>query len=386
MDTMRTSDERILTTHVGSLPRPDDVIELLNRRAEGEAIDESELATAAEAARREVIRRQDDVGIDVVNDGEQARVGYNVYLRDRLDGFGDREVTRKLWSDVKEFPGFAERAYEGTELDPQDRPAAVGPIAYDPARAERELASFGTLLEELDVDPVETFVTAASPGVATQTLRNRYYDTDEAYLEAMTEALRQEYELVAASGSVLQIDATDMLGYRHRHYQDRSLDEFKDRVRRHVRAINEATRNVDAEQIRLHACWGNYQGPHTHDVPLEEILPLLYDLDVGGLLLEQAQPRHQQEFRAFAEHPLPDDWVVVPGVIDVKTNVVEHPETVADRIERVADAVGDPTRVLAAPDCGFGTLVGWHTVEREIVWEKLAAMVEGAAIATDRLF
>lgn len=383
---MDQREERILTTHVGSLPRPDPVIELLNRRAAGEAIDEDALAAAAEEARRDVIRRQAVVGIDVINDGEQARTGYNVYLRDRMRGFGDREVSRKQWGDLVDFPKFAERVYEGTDLGAQERPAAVGPIEYDRSRAETELASFDTLLDELDVAFEDTFITGASPGVASKSLPNEYYDSEEEYLDAMTEALRQEYEVVAAAGRILQIDSTDLLGYQHRHYQDRSLSEFKDLVRRHVRAINEATRDIDDDRIRVHTCWGNYQGPHTSDVPLGEILPLLYDLEVGQLLVEGANPRHQHEYRAFAEHPPPPEWTIVPGVIDVKTNVVEHPMTVADRLERVADAIGDPTRVMAAPDCGFGTLVGWQTVEREIVWEKLEAMVEGARIASDRLF
>lgn len=375
-----------MTTHVGSLPRPDDLIELLNRRNEGEDVDAETFERTVAAARRQAIDRQAETGIDIVNDGEQGRTGYNIYVRDRMEGFGEREVTRKLWSDLKEFPGYAERAYEGTELDPQDRPAAVGPLEYDPTRARDEIATLFDLIENGDAAFADTFVTAASPGVAAETLPNRYYDSDEEYLFAMAEQLSEEYELVAESDAVLQLDAPDLLGYRHRHYQDRSLAAFKDIVRTRVRAINEATANVPDEQIRLHVCWGNYEGPHHHDVPLEEIVPLLYEADVGGLLVEQANPRHQHEFRVFEDHPLPEEWVLVPGVIDVKTNIVEHPETVADRIERAADAVGDPTRIVAAPDCGFGTLVGWHTVQREVAWRKLEAMVDGAERATERLF
>lgn len=383
---MHRSDDRILTTHVGSLPRPDDLIELLNRANEGEDVDTETFERTVAAARRQMIERQAETGIDVVNDGEQARTGYNIYVRDRMDGFGEREVTRTLWSDLKEFPGYAERAYEGTELDPQDRPAAIGPLEYDPTRARDEISTVFELIAETDDEFADTFVTAASPGVAAETLPNRFYDSDEEYLFAMAEQLSEEYELVADSKAVLQLDAPDLLGYRHRHYQDRSRSEFKDVVRTHVQAINEATANVPDEQIRLHVCWGNYEGPHHHDIALTEILPLLYEADVGGLLVEQANPRHQHEYRAFEEHPLPDEWVLVPGVIDVKTNIVEHPDTIADRIERAADAVGDPTRIIAAPDCGFGTLVGWHTVQREVAWRKLEAMVDGARQATERLF
>lgn len=383
---MRTSENRILTTHVGSLPRTDRVIDLLDRRNEGEAIDGEEFAAAVEEARRRVVERQRAAGIDVVNDGEQARTGYNIYVRDRMSGFGEREVTRELWSDLKEYPGYAELAYSGAKLDPQDRPAAIDAIEYDPAAAEAEIRGFFDLLGADGEDFEDRFVTAASPGVAALTLPNRHYDSHEEYLFAMAEELRKEYELVAESGAVLQLDAPDLLGYRHRHFQDRSLAEFKDLVRTHVEAINEATVNVPAEQIRMHVCWGNYEGPHHHDVPLEEVLPLLYEANVGGLLLEGANPRHQHEYKILEEHPLPDDWTIVPGVVDVKTNIVEHPETVADRIERVADAVGDPTRVIAAPDCGFGTLVGWRTVDSEIAWTKLEAMVEGAEMATERLF
>lgn len=375
-----------MTTHVGSLPRPDELIELLNRRNEGEDVDAEAFERTVAAARRRAIERQAETGIDIVNDGEQARTGYNIYVRDRMAGFGEREVTRKLWSDLREFPGYAERAYEGTELDPQDRPAAVGPLEYDPSRARDEIETLFDLIEDSDAAFADTFVTAASPGVAAETLPNRYYDGDEEYLFAMAEQLSEEYELVAEADAALQLDAPDLLGYRHRHYQDRSLAAFKDIVRTRVRAINEATANVPDEQIRLHVCWGNYEGPHHHDVPLAEIVPLLYEANVGGLLVEQANPRHQHEYRVFEDHPLPDEWVLVPGVVDVKTNIVEHPETVADRIERAADAVGDPTRIVAAPDCGFGTLVGWHTVQREVAWRKLEAMVEGAERATDRLF
>lgn len=383
---MKRSEERILTTHVGSLPRPDDLIELLNRQTDGKPVDPDEFDRTVARARQRMIDRQADAGIDVVNDGEQGRTGYNIYVRDRMSGFGEREVTRKLWSDLKEVPGYAERAYEGTELDPQDRPAAIGPLEYDPSRAREEISTLFELIDGSDTTFADTFVTAASPGVAAETLPNRYYDSDEEYLFAMAEQLSREYELVGDSGATLQLDAPDLLGYRHRHYQDRSLAEFKEIVRTRIQAINDATANVPDERIRLHVCWGNYEGPHHHDVPLGEILPLLYEADVGGLLVEQANPRHQHEFRVLEEHPLPEEWVLVPGVIDVKTNIVEHPETVADRIERAADAVGDPTRIVAAPDCGFGTLVGWHTVQRDVAWRKLEAMVEGAQRATDRLF
>jgi 5-methyltetrahydropteroyltriglutamate--homocysteine methyltransferase len=263
----------------------------------------------------------------------------------------------------------------------------TGPVESVGADAAREeVDAFFDLLEQSDADFEGTFITAASPGVAAASHFDDYYDSHREFVFALADALREEYELIAETGATLQLDAPELLASGHRGPQDKSLDTLKGIVRLHVEALNEAVADIPDDQLRLHTCWGSYEGPHHRDVELADVLPELYELDITGISIEQANPRHQHEYRAFAEHPLPDGWYLMPGVVDVKTNVIEHPETVADRLERVADAVGDPTRIVAAPDCGFDTQAGLAMVDPEIAWAKLEAMVDGTAVASDRLF
>lgn len=380
------STEEILTTHIGSLPRTDRLIEMLNQRDRGDTVDEDEFADAVDKATRAVLRKQADVGIDIANDGEQRRPGFNIYAENRMSGFGD-EGKAPRWADLQEFPNYARKAFEDVEADVRTLPLAVGPVSYDdPSVVREELATLSRLVDEEDVDFEGTFMTSISPGQVVATFQNDHYDSREEYVFAVADAIQTEYEVIADSEATLQIDAPDLLGERHRTYQDLSTDEFREIVRTNVEAINRATENIPPEKVRLHACWGNYEGSHHLDVELAEVLPVLYEADVGALALELANPRHNHEYEAFEEHPFPDDMALIPGVIDVKTNIVEHPDLVAERIERAADAVGDPTRVVAAADCGFGTLIGWRTVDRDIAWKKLESLTEGAAIASDRLF
>lgn len=230
-------------------------------------------------------------------------------------------------------------------------------------------------------------MTSAFPGVIATSLPNQYYDDYEAYVDDLAAAMRTEYERIIDSGvDVLQLDAPDLLMDHHKMFADLSIAEFKDVVRTHVDGLNQALQNVPSERIRLHVCWGNYESPHHRDIALKEVLPILYEADVGGLMVEFSNPRHQHEIDVFEDYPLPDDWILYPGVIDVRTNIIEHPETVAERIERVAEIIGDPTRIIATPDCGFGTLAGWNRVDTEIGWRKLEAMVDGAALASDSLY
>jgi len=380
------SDDEILTTHIGSLPRTPDLLELLQAKQAGETVDEGEWERAVVDATRTVIDRQADIGLDVINNGEQPRVSFNWYVADRLSGIGeDREAP--LWDDLRDFPGYAERVFETDVIDLKRQPSVVGPVEYvGRDAAEEEVRTFFDLLGESDADIEGTFITSAAPGIAAASLFNDYYDSHREFVFALADALKEEYELIADTGAVLQLDAPELLATGHRGFDDEPFEKLRAVVRLHVEALNEAVENIPAEQIRLHTCWGSYEGPHHKDVALEKLLPELYELDISAISIEQANPRHQHEYRAFAEHPLPDGWTLMPGVMDVKTNVIDHPETIADRLERVADAVGDPSRIVAAPDCGFDTQAGLAMVDPDVAWAKLEALVDGAEVATERLF
>ncbi|WP_353634444.1 cobalamin-independent methionine synthase II family protein [Halobacterium sp. NMX12-1] len=380
------SDEHISTTHVGSLPRDPDPLDLLQRRQNGEDVDAEQWRRTVQDATESVVRKQADVGLDVVNNGEQPRVSFNWYVANRLSGIGG-ERDAPLWDDLADFPEYASDAFDTETIDLTKQPAVTGPVEYDGTEAvAEEIETFADALDAVDADFEGTFLTAASPGVAAATLVNEHYDSHEAFVHAVGDALREEYEAIADTGAVLHLDAPDLLTTGHRGFGDRPVEKLKPIVRLHVDALNEATENIPDDQIRVHTCWGSYEGPHHRDTSLEDVLPELYELNIGGISIEQANPRHEHEYRVFAQHPLPDGWDLLPGVVDVKTNVVEHPDVVADRIERVADAVGDPTRIVAAPDCGFDTQAGLAMVHPEIAWKKLEALVDGAAVATDRLF
>ncbi|MFB6092470.1 MAG: methionine synthase [Haloquadratum sp.] len=380
------TDETIRTTHIGSLPRTPELLELLTKRQAGEDVDDEEWHRTVVDATETVVERQTDIGLDIINNGEQPRVSFNWYVANRLTGIGD-EREAPLWDDLADYPEYASDAFDAEAIDLTKQPSVVDAVEYaGEAAAREEIDTFFDILAETDVDAEDTFITAASPGVAAATLVNDYYDSHEEFLSAVGDALAREYELVAETGATLQLDAPDLLTTGHRGFGDRPIEKLKPIVQMHVDALNEATASIPDDQLRVHTCWGSYEGPHHRDKPLEEIIPILYDLNVGGLSVEEANPRHQHEYRVFREHPLPDDWTLMPGVIDVKTNIVEHPQVVADRLERVADAVEDPTRIVAAPDCGFDTQAGLAMVHPEIAWAKLEALVEGAAVATERIF
>jgi 5-methyltetrahydropteroyltriglutamate--homocysteine methyltransferase len=385
---MKRSDDRILTTHVGSLPRPAALRDLLVRQDRGEAVDAAALGREAEAAVRHVVRKQVEAGIDVGNDGEQPRVGFSTYPARRMRGFGG-ESKRRLSRDIAEHPDYASRLsrQRAGAARINDAPQAVGEVAYvDTAEAEAECALFRRGLAAERVQFAETFMTAASPGVIATIMLDAFYGSHERYVRALAREMRKEYELIVARGFVLQLDCPDLARERARFFQDEPLDRFLDAVALHIDAINEAISAVPRDRVRLHLCWGNYDGPHTHDVPLEPLLPIVYRARVGALSLPLASPRHQHELRVFRRHRLPDGMLFVPGVIDSTTNVVEHPEVVADRIVAAAETIGDRTRVLAGVDCGFGTFAGSQLVEETVVWAKLRALKEGAELATKRLW
>ncbi|WP_122090009.1 cobalamin-independent methionine synthase II family protein, partial [Halalkalicoccus subterraneus] len=376
---MTDTEGRIPTTHIGSLPRPPELLELLRARQNSEHVDEEEWSATVADATRTVVERQTDVGLDFINNGEQSRVSFNWYVADRLSGIdGKRE--QELWADLQEFPDYAEETFKTDVIDLSMHPVVTGPIEYTGHdEAEAELEGFDDALTAVDAEAEGTFMTSASPSVVTATHVDDYYGDYEEYLFAVADAMAEEYEIVADAGISLQIDAPELLTVgQTAAYADESLEEIKGATRLHVEALNEALSNVPEEQVRLHTCWGSYEGPHHLDTDLVEMLPEIYEADISGLSVEQANPRHQHEYRAFAEQPLPEGWTLLPGVVDVKTNVIDHPETIADRLERVAEAVDDSTPLVAAPDCGFGTQAGIGMVDPEIAWAKLEALVEGA--------
>jgi 5-methyltetrahydropteroyltriglutamate--homocysteine methyltransferase len=388
---MRRSIDRILTTHTGSLPRPENLTRLFVRRALGEIVDPDEIAAAGRDAIRAIVPKQAEAGIDVGNNGEQQRESFFLYLRERLTGLGG-SWQRPSRADVERYPVFKKRWLQQTSsqsrVSPNEGlPMAVGDVRYkDPAAIEAECRDFKEVLALTPNIFAESFMNAPSPGIVAAAIKNQHYDTLRDYLQALGEALRVEYETIVRMGFMLQIDAPDLALERHMSYKDKPVAEFLGFVEAVVTEINRALRNVPPDRVRLHICWGNSESPHDCDVPLEEILPIVQQAKVGGLVLPFAGPRHAHEFRCFAKMPLNDDQLLIAGVIDPLTNIVEHPEVVADRIERVAAVVGDPARVLAGTDCGFDTSAGWGRVAEDVVWAKLRTLREGAYLASRRLF
>jgi 5-methyltetrahydropteroyltriglutamate--homocysteine methyltransferase len=385
---MKRSEHRILTTHVGSLPRPPALRDLLVRQDRGEAVDAAVLAREAEAAVRHVVSKQLEAGIDVGNDGEQPRVGFSTYPAKRMRGFGGASK-RRMSRDIAEHPDYMARLsrMRTGAARINDAPQAVAEVAYtDLGEATVECELFQRCAAAGGKGFAEPFMTAASPGVIATILLDAYYGSHERYIHALAREMRKEYELIVARGFVLQLDCPDLAMERVRFFQDEPLDRFLEAVALHIDAINEAVAAIPRDRVRLHVCWGNYDGPHTHDVALEPLLPIIYRARVGALSLPLASPRHQHELKVFRRHPLPDGMLLLPGVIDSTTNVVEHPEVVADRITAAVEIVGDRTRVLASVDCGFGTFAGSQLVEESVVWTKLRALRDGADLATKRLW
>jgi len=382
------SESRILSTHVGSLPRPPALRDLLVRQDRGEPVEAAALDREVGAALARVITGQLEAGIDVGNNGEQPRAGFSTYVAGRMRGFGGTS-RRELAQDLIDFPDYAEllarRRRDAARI--ADAPQAIAEIEYaDLGPAVREIEQF---VAETDGRPrrfAERFMTAASPGVIATILLSAHYGSHEQYITALAREMRKEYELIHARGLVLQLDCPDLAMERARFFRRDSLERFLQMVELHVEAINRAIAAIPPDRIRLHLCWGNYDGPHTHDVPLEAVLPIVTRARVGALSLPLANPRHQHEYRVLRQHRLPESMLLLPGVIDSTTNYVEHPEVVADRICAAVDAVGDRSRVVASTDCGFGTFAGSEAVAHSVVWAKLAALSEGAAIATRRLW
>jgi 5-methyltetrahydropteroyltriglutamate--homocysteine methyltransferase len=377
-----TSESRFVVTHAGSLPRPAALAALHGRRSRGEEVDAAELVSAIEEATSDVIARQREVGIDVGNDGEQARESFFTYVRHRMSGFGGAS-RRPLMRDLLEHPDFLDLALprrERMQVDLMHAPAAIGDVSYvDTAELDAECALVA------DTPFAETFMTAPSPGIVASAMENRHYPSHSAYVQAVAAALRTEYRTIVDRGLLLQIDAPDLALERHVLFADRPLSEFLDWVELVVDSINFALEGIDPSRVRLHVCWGNYEGPHTHDVAFADIQPLLYGARVGALVVSMANARHAHEHKCFERNPLPDGMVLVTGVIDTTSNYVEHPEVVADRLGVVARSVGDPRRLIAGTDCGFDTSAGIGDVAPSVVWQKLTSLRAGADLASDRL-
>ncbi|HEX4329150.1 MAG TPA: epoxyalkane--coenzyme M transferase [Burkholderiales bacterium] len=387
---MKHSTERILTTHTGSLPRPAELVKLYARRANGEAVEDGALDAAGLAAMSAVVDKQLAAGIDIGNNGEQQREGFFLYVQRRMSGFGG-SWKRFSRADIEQYPEFkaALEAQVGAKVAVSNfaPPRVTSAIRYlDPALAAAEAIEFKAALAARKDRFTEAFLTAPSPGIIAAACKNEFYDTEAAYLDALGEALRLEYEAIVANGFVLQIDCPDLALEGHVSFHDEPDSKYIGFIESVVGTINKAIRNIPRDRVRMHVCWGNYEGPHTCDIPLRKIWPAIRHTNVGGFVLPFANSRHAHEIKVLREMPLADDQVLVAGVIDVVSNFVEHPETVADRLERAAREIGDPTRVMGGTDCGFDSSAGMGRVASDVVWAKMRSLSEGARLASERLF
>ncbi len=378
--------DRILTTHVGSLPRSEPVVRLLAARENRQPFQAQEFDRTVRQFVLDVVKRQVDIGIDLVSDGEASKISYATYVRDRLAGFGEEgqaELARPHL-DLKPFPDLQRKMAQLNGPRPFKRVACVGPIAMRDREALRhDLDNLRAATEA--ARPSAAFMNAASPGVVAAFLPNQYYKSHEAYVEALSAALREEYAAIVAAGFQLQIDCPDLAMSRHTAFQDLSEAEFLKRAQFHAEALNAALAGVPQDAVRIHICWGNYEGPHTHDIDFAKVVDIVLGVRARAIVLEAANPRHEHEWTVWRERKLPDDRILIPGVIDTSTNYVEHPELVAQRLERFAGVVGRE-RVIAGTDCGFGTAAGYGKLDPEVAFAKLAALVDGAARASRRLW
>jgi 5-methyltetrahydropteroyltriglutamate--homocysteine methyltransferase len=376
---MQRSIERFLTTHTGSLPRPEDLIRIMYAKEEGVPVEPAALAAKVRAVVAEVVKKQVAAGVDLVNDGEMSKPSYATYVKDRLNGFGGTGNTF-VYQDLAEFPTLEKRVFGDPGRSRRKTPACNAPISVrDPAAARVDVENLKAAVSETKASGA--FMSAASPGVVSLFFRNDHYKDQESYLHAIAEAMRDEYEAVAKAGIVLQIDCPDLGMGRHIQYANLGLEEFRKRIRAHIEALNHAVRNIPPEQLRMHLCWGNYEGPHHYDVPFADIIDIVFLARPAAISFEAANPRHAHEWTLFERVKLPAGKVLIPGVIESKSNFIEHPELIAQRIGRYAKLVGREN-VIAGSDCGYGTWVGQAAVDPQVVWAKMAAMAEGAAIAS----
>lgn len=379
---MKRSTERILTTHAGSLPRSDELMRLMIAKEQEESVDASELADSTRQAVVDTVKRQVAIGIDIISDGEMSKIGFANYVKDRLDGFGGRSAPLVV-RDVLDHPDMhVVRRNEGGGRN--FVPACTGPISLrDQDAVHRDIANFKAALQE--VQPEGAFMPAASPGAIAQIVQNMYYPTEEAYLYALADAMRYEYQAIVAAGFWLQLDCPDLAMQRHVRFAESSIGEFRKHLQQGVEVLNYALGGIEPERVRVHVCWGNYHGPHHRDVPLKDIIDLLLKIQCGALSLEAANPRHEHEWNVFERVHLPAEKILIPGLIDTCSNYIEHPEVVAQRIVRFARVVGREN-VIAGTDCGFDTFAGSGAIAPSIAWAKLQSLVEGAQLASQELW
>jgi len=376
---MKRSTKRFLTTHTGSLPRPEALIRAMFAKEEGVPVDAAALKARVRDAVAAIVKKQVDSGIDIVGDGEMSKPSYATYIKDRLNGFGGTSQPL-VYQDLVAFPDLARRVFGDPGRSRRKTPGCNGPVSLrDPAAAAADVENLAAAIKPVAVE--DAFVTAASPGVVSLFFHNSHYPSHEAYLFAIAEAMRPEYESVAKAGFVLQLDCPDLAMGRHIQYAHLSIEDFRKQARLHIEALNHAVANIPAEQLRLHLCWGNYEGPHHCDVPLKDIIDVIFSAKPSGLSFEAANPRHAHEWTVFEAVKLPAGKVLIPGVLESKTNFIEHPELIAQRLARYAKLVGREN-VIAGSDCGYGTWVGQAAVDPAVVWAKLASMAEGARLAT----
>jgi 5-methyltetrahydropteroyltriglutamate--homocysteine methyltransferase len=377
---MKQSTERILTTHTGSLPRPADLLQAIGAREAGALRD---IGPTVKNAVAQIVRKQIDGGVDIVNDGEMGKPSYATYVKDRLTGF-DGEAEAMAIADFADYPEFGERFMSQGVMQKLKRPACTGPVTVkDTSSVQTDIDNLKAALANSEV--TEAFMSAASPGVISIFLANRYYKNHEAYLAALADAMKPEYKAITDAGFVLQIDCPDLAMGRHIQFPDATLAEFRKNITLHVEALNHALEGIPAERARIHLCWGNYEGPHHRDVPLRDIIDIVFEAKVCGISYEASNPRHEHEWTVFEEVKLPDGKVLIPGVIDSVNNFIEHPELVALRIGNVARLVGREN-VIAGTDCGFATVADYSAVDPKIAWAKFQSMAEGARIASRKLF
>jgi 5-methyltetrahydropteroyltriglutamate--homocysteine methyltransferase len=380
---MRLSTDRTLTTHVGSMPRPQKLVDVLLRKDHGEDYDQADYDATIRDAVAAVVRRQVEVGVDIPSDGEASKVSYSTYMMDRLTGFGG-DNKRKVALDLAPYPEFREKMGRMTGSQEFRRASCIGPIAVkDLTPLQTDIDNMLAAMKAAGV--TEGFMNSASPGLVTAFQPNQFYPTHEDYVWALSDAMRQEYKMIVDSGLIIQLDCPDLAMARHTGFQDLSEADFIKRAHVHVEAMNAALEGIPSEKVRMHICWGNYEGPHDFDIDLIKILDVILKAKPAGILFEAANSRHQHEWKVWAAAKLPDDKVLIPGLIDSCSNYVEHPELVAQGVERFAAIVGRE-RVIAGTDCGFGTFAGFGKLDGEIAYKKLAALAEGAAIASKRLW
>ena len=382
---MKHSTDRFLTTHTGSLPRPDDLIRAMFAREEGVPIDAVALEQKVAGAVAAVVRKQHDAGIDWLDDGEMSKPSYATYIKDRLGGFGG-EGNTFVYQDLAEFPKLLKKVFGDPGRSRRKTPACNAPITVrDPSAVRSDVEHLRVALASVGRTPSDGFMTAASPGVVGLFFRNQYYADDEQYLYAIADAMRDEYEAIAGAGFTLQLDCPDLGMGRHIQYADLPIDAWRKKAELHVEVLNHALRNVPADSVRMHLCWGNYEGPHHCDVPLADVIDIVFKAKPRAISFEAANPRHAHEWVVFETVKLPDDKVLIPGCIESKSNFIEHPELIAQRIGRYANLVGREN-VIAGSDCGYGTWVGQAAVDPDVVWAKLAALADGARIASGKFW